>query len=378
MAKKIDIANSTGIPELDLAISATSKKFGKDLSGENYGNVLPIPTGSLLLDIALGIGGVPRARITEIVGPNGSMKTSLALAIIYQMQQIRKRDGITAMDLFIDLEHSLTTDFIESFGIDMSLVIWKRPDTIEEALQMCIDFPKTGYIDGVLFDSVDAGQNERQLRRNIGDIDVGGTSKDMNTAIRQISKICATTNTTYLFINQIKMNPGVMFGSPETTTGGLALGYYAVLRLKMMPKEKFSEIPRSAIMRIKVLKTKIAFPWEDPIKCAFMFAKGFNEAYDTEAVAKAAGLLRHSVGQTKVRWGLGSEPEPLLPEIGKGKAAGQKCIRENAFIRRRLREACLRAYKIKSAVSDAEVIAMFAPEEEEGVAETVEATEEQL
>ena len=211
--------NKTGIPALDSIIAATNKAFGKDFSSQDFGDVTRLQTGSARLD-AMIAGGLPKAGIIEIFGWESSGKTSLALSIIARRQKERKKLGITGKrDLFIDLEHSMTRSFIEGFGIDMDEVIWVRPDLAEEALQIAIDYPKSGAIDMMLFDSVDAAQNSKMVSRQVGENDVGGISKDMNFALRQLSKIAVQTETTCIFINQIKQSPNVMGGNPNTTTG---------------------------------------------------------------------------------------------------------------------------------------------------------------
>lgn len=206
--------NATGIPELDAIIKATSKKFGKDMGHQVYDDFTPLTTGSLGLDLAIGLGGIPRYGVTEIFGWESSGKTSLALSIIAQAQRERQENGIKdKRDLLIDVEHTLTPSFIKGFGIDLEQIVWRRVDSAEEALQMAIDYPKSGAIDMCLIDSVDALQTAKQMARKVGETDVGGVSKDMNFALRQISKICTEHKTTYIFINQIKQNPGQMFGS---------------------------------------------------------------------------------------------------------------------------------------------------------------------
>lgn len=203
----------TGITEIDSVCKALEKKYSKKFFTETHGNIEFISTGSARLDFALG-GGIPRGRIIEIFGWESTGKTSLCLSILKQAQDDRRKKEVTnKRDLIIDMEHSLTESFVTSFGIDMSQLLWVRPDTAEEALQIAIDLGKTGKIDIVIFDSVDAAQNEKQLNRVVGEVDVGGISKDMNFALRQLSKICVNSDTTYLFVNQIKQNPGQMFGN---------------------------------------------------------------------------------------------------------------------------------------------------------------------
>lgn len=357
MAKsEIEIKNLTGIDALDAMLEKLSKDFGTDMSGSNYGDMSFSPTGSARLDAALSRGGWPLGRVIEIIGDPGSLKTSLALTALAKRQAYRKANNINKRDLIIDLERALEASFIERFGIDLSLIIWMRPDTIEEALQACIDLPKSGFIDFVIFDSVDAGQNEKQLRKKMGEADVGGTSKDMNAAMRQIVKIAMEHQTTYFFINQIKLNPGQMFGSPETTPGGRALSYYASLRIKLLPRQEHKEVPGAALMRLRVTKTRLGPPLEEDVELAFLYARGFDEAYDIESLAKELELLAHSAGQTKVQWTSGSDPVPLLPDIEKGKAAGQAALRTNPLLLERLRHACLRAQGVPTARPDTDFI----------------------
>jgi recombination protein RecA len=200
-------------PQLEAIIKATSKKFGKDLSGDAFEPAEPLSSGSVLFDIATGIGGIPLHRVIEIYGFESSGKTSLCMKFLAEAQKRRRALGIEKKDLIIDIEHSIDSHFIEAFGINLEDVIHVRPDTAEEALQVAIDYPKSGAIDFVLLDSVDGLQNERQLARNVGETDVGGISKDMSFALRQISKQAPKLETTYLFINQVRMNPGQMMGN---------------------------------------------------------------------------------------------------------------------------------------------------------------------
>lgn len=370
MATKIQIENPTNIPELDAILTSISTQFGVDLSSVDYGNVTPFTTGSLNWDIALGIGGLPLGRIIEIFGDESTLKTSFCLAFIAQRQKWRKENGVNKRDLIVDLEHSLTTSFIEGFGIDLSQCIWQRPDSIEQALQLCVDLPKSGYIDTVLFDSVDAGQNERQQKRQIGEIDVGGISKEMNDALRRISKTAANTKTTYLFINQVKMNPGAgMFGNPRVTPGGRALQFYACLRIELMKRKPCADLPGATIIRGKIRKTKVSADYTEDIESAFIYGKGYDETYDLNELATGLGILRHSAGVTKVQWRGDSTMEPIGEGIEKGKEAGIAYIRDNPDVRRRLRETCLRAAGLKTALSDEEILKIIKEEKKEKINE---------
>jgi len=361
MAKaKTSIENPTNIPELDAILSSLSDTFGTDMSGHDYGDAVPFTTGSLNWDIALGIGGLPIGRVIEVFGDESTLKTSFCLAFVAQKQLWRKSQGIHKKDLIVDLEHSLTRSFIEGFGIDYDEIIWVRPDSAEQALQLCIDLPKSGKIDTVLFDSVDAGQNERQLKRQIGDTDVGGISKEMNVTLRQITKIGSKTDTTYLFINQVKMNPGAgMFGNPRVTPGGKALAFYATVRIELMKRKPCPDLPNATIIRGKIRKTKVGPDYSEDIESAFIYGKGYDETYDLNELATGLGILRHSAGVSKVQWKADSEMEPIGEGVDKGKDAGIAYIRDNPDIRLRLRHACLRAGGVRSALTDDQVLAII-------------------
>lgn len=332
---------STGVPEIDAILKSISKKFKKDLSGQNYGNIEGMTTGSSRLDAAMGIGGIPKGHVTEIFGWEASGKTSLALKIIALAQARRRLAGITnKRDLFIDLEHSMTQTFITGFGIDLEQIIWLRPDNANEALQIAIDVPKSGLIDVVLFDSVDAAQSSRQLQRNIGDADVGGVSKEMNDALRQISKIAPQTETTYIFINQIKQNPGAFMKNPNVTPGGNALKYYSMLRLELMTKKPSPNLPNAFLMRIKFAKSKLSAPLasKDAMELDFVYGKGFDQALDLFSWAKDLGVLRSAGQSVKVQWSEDTEEE-VFNSTG-GKASAMQLLNDDQLLFEKLKATC--------------------------------------
>lgn len=330
--------NSSGIPELDAIMRATSKKFGKDMSSEAYPDFEPLSTGSVGLDIALGLGGIPRWAVTEIFGWEGSGKSSLAFSCVAQAQKERREKGITnKRDLVIDLEHIHTPRFITGFGIDLDQIIWKRPSTAEEGLQMAIDYPKSGAIDMVMFDSVDAAQNVKQLGRSVGETDVGGISKDMNFALRQICKIAPEHETTYIFVNQIKQNPGQMMGNPNVTPGGNALKFYSALRLEMMKGKPSPNLAKALLMRIKLVKTKIAPPLDKgPFELDFLYGKGFHPIWDLVAAAKQKGVVRFAGPSCKVRWTIDGDEETLST----GGKSGLAKMLEDPDMFLKLKKAC--------------------------------------
>jgi recombination protein RecA len=353
---KTGLDNPTGIAEIDAILEKLTKDFGDDMSGEDYGNVTFTTSGSTKFDCAIGRGGIPNARIIEIIGDTGSLKTSLALTFLAQKQAARRAAGITnKRDLILDLEHSLERGFIEGFNVDMSQVIWKRFYTAEEALQFLTTLMTSGSIDYVIFDSVDALQTQVQVKKAAGEDQVGGASKIISKAVRQLAKDVATHEATLIFINQIRLNPGQMFGNPETTPGGKSIGYYSRLRIKLLPrKDGHPDVPGAAVMRARIFKNGFGPPLEEDIELAFRYGKGFDPVYDIESLAKDLGILRHSAGQTKVQWRGDAEAEPLLPDIEKGKEAGQRALRENPRLLERLRHACLRIAKVPEAKQDSE------------------------
>lgn len=353
--KKEKVAiKKTGLPALDAIMAKVSKDLGQDLSGTDYGDMTFCTSGSVSLDIALARGGLPLGRIIEFIGMNSCGKTSIALSWIATRQQERKAKGITdKRDLIIDVEHSLERGFIEGFTIDMDQVIWIRVDSIEEAFTVLIEYVKSGCIDMVLLDSIDAMENEKMIRRAIGENDVGGMSKEMNKGLRQLAKLAPQTGTTIIFINQIKMNPGKMFGNPETQTGGSAILFYATVIIKMLSKKPGpSDLPNSTTFRLRVEKTKVGPPVDEDIEVVFVFGKGIDKTYDIINMAQELDILKNSAGQSKVRWTYDSDPVPVHPEVGKGKEATAVYLREHPEVLERLYHSCLRAKGIKEARTD--------------------------
>lgn len=341
MAKKTEgMKNPTNVPEIDSILEALSKTLGEDASGDNFGNLEIASTGSLTLDMALKRGGYPKARIIEITGDTGTMKTSLALYWMGLRQKERKAAGITnKRDLILDLEHMLEADFIESLGVDLEQTIWKRFYSAEDALQYLTEIIKSGLIETIVVDSVDAMQSENQLEKVAGEDVMGGFSKILSKSIRTLTKLVAEHKTTLIFINQIRASLA-LYAPPTTSAGGKSIPYYSRLRLQLLKPCPHPDVPDAAKMRIKVIKTSMSVPIEEEIELAFLYGKGFDFAYDVEACAKKLEILRHSAGQTKIIWTPGGEAEPLLPDIERGKEAAQAAIRNSPELQQRIKEAC--------------------------------------
>ncbi|AUS96446.1 recombinase RecA [Clostridium thermosuccinogenes] len=248
---------------LEMALGQIEKQFGKGAVmklGENaHMNVEAIPTGALGLDIALGVGGVPRGRIVEIYGPESSGKTTVALHIIAEAQ---KAGGDAA---FIDAEHALDPVYAKNLGVDIDNLIVSQPDTGEQALEIAEALVRSGAIDVIVIDSVAALVPKAEIDGEMGDAHVGLQARLMSQALRKLAGVISKSKTTAVFINQLREKVGVMFGNPETTPGGRALKFYASVRLDV---RKIETIKQGSDMigsrtRVKVVKNKVAPPFRE-------------------------------------------------------------------------------------------------------------------
>ncbi len=247
---------------LEMAISQIEKNFGKGAimrlgAGEAAESIQVIPTGSLSLDIATGIGGYPRGRVVEIFGPESSGKTTLALNAIAQAQQA---GGSAA---FIDAEHALDTNYARKLGVKIEDLLISQPDTGEQALEVAEALVRSGAIDIIVIDSVAALVPKAEIEGEMGDSLPGLQARLMSQALRKLTAAISKSMTTVVFINQIRMKIGVMFGSPETTTGGNALKFYASMRLDIRRIDSIKENQETigGRVRVKVVKNKVAPPF---------------------------------------------------------------------------------------------------------------------
>lgn len=256
------VENNEKKKALDLAISQIEKQFGKGSImrlGENFKmNLDVIPTGSLDLDIALGIGGVPRGRIIEIYGPESSGKTTVSLHIVAEAQ---KQGGIAA---FIDAEHALDPTYARKLGVDVDNLIISQPDTGEQALEITESLVRSNAVDIVVVDSVAALVPKAEIEGEMGDSHMGLQARLMSQALRKLAGSISKSNTTVIFINQLREKIGVMFGSPETTTGGRALKFYASVRMdiRRIDAIKQGDVILGNRTRVKVVKNKVAPPFK--------------------------------------------------------------------------------------------------------------------
>ena len=248
---------------LATAISQIEKNFGKGtvmrLGDRPEMNVEAIPTGSLALDAALGIGGVPKGRIIEIYGPESSGKTTLALHILAQAQ---KQGGEVA---FVDAEHALDPVYAAALGVDIDNLLVSQPDTGEQALEITDALVRSGAVDAVVVDSVAALVPKQEIEGEMGDTFVGLQARLMSQALRKLAGTIAKTNCVVIFINQLRMKIGVMYGNPETTTGGNALKFYSSVRLDVRRVEAIKEGGNviGNKTRVKVVKNKVAPPFRE-------------------------------------------------------------------------------------------------------------------
>ena len=308
---------------LDTAVASLEKRFGEGtimkLGEATHLNVEAIPTGSLSLDIALGIGGVPRGRITEIYGPEGSGKTTLAQHIAAEAQRM---GGIAA---FIDMEHALDPAYAARCGVDVDNLYISQPDTGEQALEIGEALIRSGAVDVVVIDSVAALVPRAEIEGEMGDSHPGLQARLMSQALRKLSGAIKQSNAAVIFTNQLRHKIGVMFGSPETTSGGMALKFYASVRLDM---RRIQSIKQGGTVignrtRVRVKKNKVAPPFR-VAEFDIMYNEGISRAGDVLDTAVLMGIVEkrgsyYSYGETRLGQGrenakefLRSDPDLFL------------------------------------------------------------------
>lgn len=257
------IKESEKAKALDVALSHIEKQYGKGTimrlgeAGDRM-HIDVIPTGALSLDIALGVGGIPQGRVTEIYGPESSGKTTLALQVIAEAQ---KMDGIAA---FIDVEHALDAEYAKKIGVDIENLFISQPDTGEQALEIVESLVRSNALDCVVIDSVAALVPQAEIEGEMGDQQVGLQARLMSKALRKLTGVISKTKTSVIFINQIREKIGVMFGNPETTPGGRALKFYSSVRLEVRRHENVKQGTENigSRVKVKVVKNKIAPPFK--------------------------------------------------------------------------------------------------------------------
>ncbi len=331
---------------IELALSQVEKQFGKGsimkLGEATKMNVEAVSTGSIELDIALGIGGVPRGRIVEIYGPESSGKTTVALHIIAEAQ---KNGGEAA---FIDAEHALDPVYAKNLGVDIENLIVSQPDTGEQALEIAETLVRSGAIDVVVIDSVAALVPKAEIDGEMGDAHVGLQARLMSQALRKLAGVISKSKTTAIFINQLREKVGVMFGNPETTPGGRALKFYASVRLEVRKVENLKQGADvvGSRTRVKVVKNKVAPPFKQA-EFDIMYGEGISRegsvldvAVNNDIVLKSGAWF--SYGDTR---------------IGQGRENAKQYLKENPELTKEI-EAKLREMfnlgisKVKSTTTD--------------------------
>lgn len=329
-------ANTEKAKALELAVASIEKQFGKGsimkLGGEDDKKVYPhISTGSLNLDIGLGIGGLPKGRIVEIYGPESSGKTTLALSTIAQAQ---KQGGVAA---FVDAEHALDVSYARKLGVDTENLLISQPDTGEDALEITETLVRSGAVDILVVDSVAALTPRAEIEGDMGDSHMGLQARLMSQALRKLTAVINRSNTTVIFINQIRMKIGVMFGNPETTTGGNALKFYASVRLDVRRTGaiKNGEDVIGNRTKVKVVKNKMAPPFAT-VEFDLMYNQGISLEGEVLDLAVTKGFIEKS----------GAWYSMNGERLGQGRDNVKVYLKENKEIMEDLKQRILEAYEI--------------------------------
>ena len=325
MKKKVDEKK-----DLEEAIEEIKQKFGEGaimkLKEARSSNVDVIPTGSVSLDMALGVGGVPRGRVIEIFGPEGGGKTTLALHILAEAQ---KAGGVGA---FIDAEHALDPDWAKRIGVNIDDLLISQPDSGEQALQIVETLVRSGEVDVVVVDSVAALVPQTEIDGEVGEFQIGLQARLMSQALRKLSGIISKTKTVVIFLNQTRMKIGIMWGNPETTSGGLALKFYASVRidLRRIAQIKHGEEIIGNRVKAKIVKNKVAAP----------FKITEFDIYYNEGISKFSDILNTGIKLGMVKK-LGSWLQYEDTKLGQGLEAGRQFLKENPAVAEKIKKEIL-------------------------------------
>ncbi len=346
---KPDAQNSGKWKALDSALDQIRDKFGDGsimkLSDTQALDVASIPTGSISLDLALGVGGFPKGRVIEIYGPESSGKTTLTLHMIAEVQ---KKGGLAA---FIDAEHALDPEYAKRIGVKLEDLLISQPDNGEQALDICETLVRSNGLDLIVIDSVAALTPRNEIEGEMGDSHMGLHARLMSQALRKLTAIISKTNTAVVFINQIRMKIGVMFGNPETTTGGNALKFYASVRMEVRRSAQIKAGDKIIGNRtkVKIVKNKVAPPFK-VAEFDIMYNEGISAVGDMLDTGTALGVIEKSgntfmFGQTK---------------LGVGREASKTFLKENDPVFKDIDTAVREKIKAGDVVME-----KIAPEEEE-------------
>jgi len=325
--------NKGKVKALDIAVAQLEKQFGRGtlvrLGDDSFREgIAVIPTGSLSLDIAMGVGGFPRGRVVEVFGPESSGKTTLALHAVANAQSA---GGIAC---YIDAEHALDPTFAEKIGVDIDNLLVSQPDTAEQALEICESLVRSNAVDVIVVDSVAALVPKAEVEGEMGDAHVGLQARLMSQALRKLTSIISRSKTTVIFINQIREKIGVMFGSPETTTGGRALKFYASMRLDIRRigglKDREDNVGNR--VRVKVVKNKVSAPFKQA-EFDILFNEGISREGDILDLAIEEKLIQKS----------GAWFSHNGENLGQGRENTRQYLRDNPDLTNALREQIIAA-----------------------------------
>ena len=312
---------------LNLAIAQIEKSCGKGsimrMDEKEKVRVEAVPTGAINLDAAIGVGGIPRGRVTEIYGPESSGKTTLCLHVVANAQ---KMGGVAA---FIDAEHALDTEYARKLGVDVESLLISQPDTGEQALEICEILVRSGAVDIVVVDSVAALVPKAEIEGDMGDSHVGLQARLMSQALRKLTGAISRSKTIVIFINQLREKIGVMFGNPETTTGGKALKFYASVRLdirRIGPVKEKEDVVGSHV-RVKVVKNKVAPPFKQA-EFDIMYAEGISHTSLLVDIGSEANIIEKSGAWYSYRG----------QKIGQGRENAKMYLKDNPAIMAEIEE----------------------------------------
>lgn len=335
MAKKVREAKKTGA-DISETIRAIQSKFGDEaimkLGDKPRVGVDAVPTGSLALDAALGVGGVPRGRIIEIYGPESSGKTTLALHIVAQAQ---KKGGICA---FIDAEHAMDPEYSARLGVKIDELLISQPDYGEQALEIAESLVRSGKIDVVVIDSVAALTPKDEIEGDVGEYHVGKQARLMSQALRKMTSIVDRSKTVVIFINQIRMQIGVMFGNPETTPGGKALKFYSSVRMdvRRIAQIKKGEEVIGGRIRVKVVKNKVAAPFRQA-EFDLLYNEGISPEGELLALGEKYKIVQKS-GASYTYSPAGSKGAKSELKLGRGYDSARTFLKENPELKEEITE----------------------------------------
>jgi recombination protein RecA len=336
----VSVVNDEKKRALNLAIAQIEKSYGKGAimkMGPDAPKIRVecISTGAINLDAAIGVGGIPRGRITEIYGPESSGKTTLCLHVVANAQ---KAGGTAA---FIDAEHALDTDYATKLGVDVEKLLVSQPDTGEQALEICEILVRSGAVDVIVIDSVAALVPKAEIEGEMGESHMGLQARLMSQALRKLTGAIARSKTSVVFINQLREKIGVMFGNPETTTGGKALKFYASLRLdirRIGPVKEKEDVIGSHV-RVKVVKNKVAPPFKQA-EFDIMYAEGISHASLLVDIGAESGIIEKS----------GAWYSYNNQRIGQGRENAKLFLKDNAAVMAEIEE------KVKTVLGISKVL----------------------